>query len=57
MPPGPPSTLHTPQNQILKKSKGRSGKWDEVKVYSAPVCRYTSDWLLISILMCIYWKC
>ena len=31
--------------------------WMGWKCTLHPVCRRTSDWLLINILMCIYWKC
>ena len=40
-----------------KNRKGESSKWAELEVYPVPSMETTSDCLLISILMCIYWKC
>ena len=40
-----------------KNWKGESSKWAELKVYLVPRMETTSDCLLTSILMCIYWKC
>ena len=48
-----PSSLET---RPSKNRKGGSGKWAGVKCTLHPICRLASDWLLISILMCVYWN-
>ena len=40
-----------------KNRKGGSGTSAGVEVYTAPGMKAHFDWLLISILMCVYWKC
>ena len=45
------SSLETRPSKIEKEVN-----WLGWKCTPRPVCRCTSDWLLISILMCVYWK-
>ena len=54
--------LHTPLLVSLRTRPSKNRKeglvnWLGWKCTLCLVCRCTSDWLLISILMCIYWKC
>ena len=45
------------ETRPLKNQKGGSGTSAGVEVYTAPSVKAHFDWLLISILMCVYWKC